>query len=350
MTASYSARLGLVFALGLALLPGSAAAQNQTVNIYSYREPGLIAPLLERFEQETGITPVVLYSDAGLIERVAAEGRNSPADLVLTVDVGNLASAKDAGIWQPLDTVENVAHVPEAYRDADGAWTALSMRARVFYVSRDRVPADLAELTYDDLAGPDWAGRICTRSAQHVYSIGLIADYIAHNGIDTARDWLTAVRDNLAMRPTGNDRAQVKSVYAGQCDLAIGNTYYYGLMLTNADEPEQKDWADSVRVIFPNRETTGTHVNVSGAILTKHAPNADNAKKLISFLLSDEGQSLYADANFEYPVVPGVEPAPLVAGWGELVADQIPLTEIAAARNAASALADELQVDGGPRN
>lgn len=340
---------GLTLCLGLTGLPATADAQGQTVNIYSYREPGLIAPMLERFEAETGIKPVVLYSDAGLIERVVAEGENSPADLILTTDIGNLAGAKAAGIWQPLSD-DAVKRVPEAYRDADGAWTALSLRARVFYASRERVPADLAEMSYDDLAAADWKGRLCMRSAQHVYSIGLIADYIAHNGIEAARDWLAGLRDNLALRPTGNDRAQVKAVYSGQCDLAIGNTYYYGLMLTNTEEPEQQDWAASVRVIFPNRKTTGTHVNVSGVVLLKHAPNADNAKKLIDFLVSDKGQSLYADANFEYPVVPSVKPAPLVAGWGELVADRIPLAEIAAHRDAASALADELQVDGGPQD
>ncbi|MBU1175099.1 MAG: extracellular solute-binding protein, partial [Alphaproteobacteria bacterium] len=276
MTHDSIARFGLALFAGLSLLALPSVAVAQTVNIYSYREPGLIAPLLERFEKQTGIKPVVLFSDAGLIERVKAEGRNSPADLILTVDIGNLAAAKEAEIWQPLTGIPDLETVPEAYRDADGAWTALSLRARVFYVSRDRVPADLAEMSYDDLADPAWKGRVCTRSAQHVYSIGLIADYIAHNGLEAARDWLGKVRDNLAMRPTGNDRAQVKSVYAGQCDLAIGNTYYYGLMLNNTDEPEQKDWAASIRVVFPNRETTGTHVNVSGAILTRHAPNADN--------------------------------------------------------------------------
>lgn len=349
MTPSNRARFGLVVALALTVVSGPAAAQSTSVNIYSYREPGLIAPMLERFEQETGIHPVVLYSDAGLIERVVAEGENSPADLILTTDIGNLASAKAAGIWQPLDDAA-LSRVPAAYRDSDGAWTALSLRARVFYVSRDRVPADLADMTYDDLSNPEWKGRLCMRSAQHVYSIGMIADYIAHNGIDAARTWLTGLRDNLAQRPTGNDRAQVKAVYSGQCDLAIGNTYYYGLMLTNTEEIEQQDWAASVRIVFPNRETTGTHVNVSGALLMKQAPNPDNARKLIDFLVSDEGQALYSEANFEYPVVPEVTPSPLVAGWGTLNSDTIPLVDIAAARDAASALADELQVDGGPQN
>ncbi len=347
MTCFRPARFGLALLSGLVFFPNIAGAQSGSVNIYSYREPGLIAPLLERFEAETGITPVVLYSNAGLIERVAAEGENSPADLILTTDIGNLMSAKAAELWQPIDG-DILARVPEAYRDADGAWTALSLRARVFYVSRDRVPADLDTMSYDDLAAPNWKGLLCMRSAQHVYSIGMIADYIAHNGLDAAREWLTGLRDNLALRPTGNDRAQVKAVYSGQCDLAIGNTYYYGLMLTNTDEPEQQAWADSVRIVFPNRDTTGTHVNVSGVVLAKHAPNAENAQRLIAFLLSENGQSLYADANFEYPVLPDVAPAPLVAEWGDLVADTMALTEIGAERDAASALADALQVDGGP--
>ncbi len=326
---------------------GPAAAQSQIVNIYSYRETGLTQPLLDRFEAETGIKPVLLFGGDGLIERAAAEGENSPVDLILTVDIGNLVAAKELGVSQPIDPAI-LAPVPPAYRDPDGHWTALSMRARVFYASRERVSEQ--SLDYDDIAGPEWRGRLCTRSGQHVYNIGLIASRIVHLGLDGTRQWLTAVRDNLARKPTGNDRAQVQAVYSGQCDLAIGNTYYMGLMLTNEAEPQQKQWAQSVRIIYPDAGGDGTHVNVSGVILARYAPHKANAEKLISFLLSEEAQYLYAETNHEFPILDGVAPSALVASWGELDADPTPLTEVAAQRAAASVLVDELRFDEGPRN
>lgn len=325
-----------------------ASAQSETVNIYSYRQPYLIEPLLEKFESETGIRPIILFANNGLIERAAAEGENSPVDVILTTDIGNLAAAKAADITQPitLDTV--TTRVPAAFRDPDGAWTGLSLRARVFYVSKDRVSQEA--LSYSDIAKPEWKGRVCTRSGQHVYNIGLVASYIADNGLETTRDWLTGVRDNLVTNPTGNDRAQVKSIFSGACDLAIGNTYYMGLMSNNTDEPEQQEWANSVRIIFPDAENGGTHVNVSGAILAKHAPHKTNAEKLIAFLVSKEGQELYALGNYEYPVVEGVEASETVRGWGALVRDETPLSDIASFRGDASALVDELRFDDGPQN
>lgn len=337
--------LGVAAAL---ILTSPALAEEQIVNVYSYRESGLIQPLIDRFEAETGIKAVMLFSDAGLMERVAAEGENSPADLILTVDIGNLESAKSLGIAQKLGNDTVAAKVPAAYRDGDDEWTALSLRARVFYASVDRVSE--TALSYDDIAKPDWKGRLCTRSGQHAYNIGLIADYITHHGPDKARTWLAGVRDNLIGRPTGNDRAQVKEIYSGACDLAIGNTYYMGLMQTSTDEPEQQEWAKSARIIFPTDGEFGTHVNVAGVVLAKYAPHRENAEKLIDFLLSEEGQALYALGNFEYPVVPGVAASPIVTEWGDFTRDPTPLSEIAANRDAASALVDELGFDRGPQN
>ena len=326
---------------------GSAMAQSGVVNVYSYREPGLIQPLLDQFTAETGIKTNVLYAGDGLLERVQAEGELSPADVVLTVDIGNLANAKDYGITQALPA-EALARVPDAYHDPDGQWVALSLRARVFYASKDRVPE--TALTYEDIAKPEWKGRLCTRSGQHVYNIGLIATRVAHWGVDKTRDWLAAVRDNLTGPTSGSDRDQVKKILDGSCDLAIGNTYYMGLMLNNEAEPEQKTWAASARIIYPDAAGDGTQVNVSGAVIAKFAPNKDNAEKLVEFLLSDEAQHLYASGNYEFPVVPGVAPSDLVASWGELKADTTPLTEIAAHRKQASALVDELRFDEGPQN
>jgi iron(III) transport system substrate-binding protein len=336
--------------LAIALMGGMATpalAQSTEVNVYSYREPGLIQPLLDQFAAETGIKPNVLYAGDGLIERVAAEGELSPADVILTVDIGNLVNAKDLGVSQAVST-QALARVPDAFHDPDGQWVALSLRARVFYASVDRVTE--TALTYADIAKPEWKGRICTRSGQHVYNIGLIATRIAHWGLDDTRTWLTAVRDNLARKPTGSDRDQVKAIFEGSCDLAIGNTYYMGVMLNNDAQPEQKDWAASARIIYPDAEGEGTQVNVSGAIIAKNAPNKANADKLVEFLLSDEAQHLYASGNYEFPVVEGVAPSDLVASWGALKADNTSLTEIAAHRKEASAMVDAIKFDEGPQN
>jgi iron(III) transport system substrate-binding protein len=289
----------------------------------------------------------VLFASDGLIERVQAEGDLSPADVILTIDIGNLANAKDLGVSQAIGAGA-LARVPDAYHDPDGQWVALSLRARVFYASKERVSE--TALTYEDIAKPEWKGRLCTRSGQHVYNIGLIATRIAHWGVDRTRDWLAKVRDNLSGKPTGADRDQVKQIHEGSCDLAIGNTYYMGLMLTNEEQPEQKDWAGSARIIYPDPDGDGTQVNVSGAIIAKYAPNLSNAERLVEFLLSDEAQQLYASGNFEFPVVPGVAPSELVASWGSLRADPTPLVEIASQRKQASHLVDELKFDDGPQN
>lgn len=339
-----AALLGAVFA-------GTAApafAQSTEVNVYSYREPGLIQPLLDKFSAETGIKANVLFAGDGLLERVAAEGELSPADVVLTVDIGNLVGAKEQGLTQPITTPAIAERLPEAYRDAEGDWAALSLRARVFYVSKDRVTE--TALTYEDIAKPEWKGRLCTRPGDHAYNIGLIANRIALWGLDRTRDWLTAVRDNLAFAPNGSDRAQVKAILDGTCDLAIGNTYYMGLMLNNEAEPEQKQWAASARIVYPNAETDGTQVNAAGAFIAKHAPNPENANKLIEFLLSDEAQRLYADANYEYPAVANVQPAELTLSWGTLNASPVPFTDVAAHRAEAAALVDELKFNEGPQS
>ncbi|HWA19178.1 MAG TPA: extracellular solute-binding protein [Devosia sp.] len=337
--------LAAMSAFLLAVTP--AVAQSTVVNVYTYREPGLIQPLLDRFSAETGIKTNVLFAADGLIERVQAEGDLSPADVIITVDIGNLANAKELGVSQSIGETA-MDRVPDAYRDPDGQWVALSLRARVFYASKDRVSE--TALNYEDIAKPEWKGRLCTRSGQHVYNIGLIATRIAHWGVNKTRDWLSHVRDNLNGKPTGADRDQVKEIFEGSCDLAIGNTYYMGLMLTNEEQPEQKEWAGSARIIYPDPDGEGTQVNVSGAIMAKYAPNKANAEKLIEFLLSDEAQHLYASGNFEFPVVQGVAASDLVASWGILKPDATPLTEIAAHRKEASQLVDELRFDDGPQS
>jgi iron(III) transport system substrate-binding protein len=337
--------------LGSAAMLGAVApafAQSGEVNIYSYREQSLLQPLLDKFTAETGIKANVLYAGDGLLERVAAEGELSPADVVLTVDIGNLVGAEEQGLTQEITTPVLDERVPQAFRDDNDNWTALSLRARVFYVSKDRV--DATALSYDDITKPEWKGRLCTRSGSHPYNIGLIAQRIAEHGLDETRTWLTAVRDNLAYPPTGGDREGVKNILAGTCDLSITNTYYMGVMLNNDAEPEQKDWAASARIIYPDFDGEGTQVNVAGGFIAKYAPNLDNANALIAFLLSDEAQTIYADTNYEFPVVPTVSPSELTLSWGELKPVGTPLVDIAAHRAEAAALVDELKFDEGAQN
>ncbi|SHO67086.1 iron(III) transport system substrate-binding protein [Pseudoxanthobacter soli DSM 19599] len=342
------ASLSLTVLAGLSLCGsgGPAAAEDGEVNIYSYRQPELIQPLLDRFTAETGIRTNVVTASAGLEERIAAEGEFSPADILLSVDVGRLENAKALGITQPIVSRVVNENIPAIYRDPEGGWVGLTMRARVFYASRERVKE--TALDYEDLVKPEWKGRLCTRSGQHVYNIGLIASLIANDGMDEAEKIVAGIRDNLAMKPSGDDRAQAKAIWAGECDLALGNTYYVGLMETDDREPEQKEWAKAIRVIFPNEGGRGTQVNISGVVLAKNAPNKANALKLIEFLTSDEAQELYADANFEYPVRPGLKPNAVVQALGTLKPDPLPLSELAKYRKAASELVDKVDFDAGP--
>ena len=311
----------------------------EVVNVYSYRQPFLVEPLFEKFTQRTGIGVRVIFAKKGLVERVKTEGENSPADVLLTVDISRLIHAAET-VAQPVRSPVLEKFIPAKARSSDDRWFALTYRARVAYVSRDRVSHD--NLSYGALAGPDFKGRICMRSGQHPYNNALFASQLAHLGEPAFRTWLRGVKNNLSEKPSGNDRAQVRRIYAGSCDVAIGNTYYMGKMQTNSQKPEQKDWARAARIIFPDAQGRGTHVNVSGMVMAKHAPNRDNALKLMEFLVSEEAQRLYAEVNFEYPVRAGVAPSARVAKWGTLRADTLPLETIAAFRKRASEIVDEI--------
>jgi len=315
-------------------------ANSNLVNIYSYRQPELIAPVLDAFTQSTGIQTRVLNLKDGMVERLKAEGINSPADIILTVDIGRLVGVKEGGVTQPVNSEIINANIPEQYRDPDGEWFGLTLRARVVLASKDRVEQD--SITYAELADPKWNDRICIRSGQHPYNVALFASIIANEGEATAKEWLIGLKDNLARSPVGNDRAQVQGIYSGECDLAIGYTYYMGLMRTNEKNPEQKDWEASVKVLFPDQNGRGTHVNLSGMAMAKNAPNPENALALMEFLSSAKGQEIYAEQVFEYPIAPGSEPSEITKSYGELVADTLPLTEIARLRAAASLLVDEV--------
>lgn len=331
----------------VSLLASTAPAlADGEVNVYSYRQPELIKPLLDAFTKETGIEANVLFLDKGLVERMQAEGENSPADIILTVDIARLTEAKDGGVTQPVhdDTINK--DIPANYRDPDGDWFGLTTRGRVIYASRERVKE--TAITYEELADPKWKGKICMRDAQHSYNIGLFASMIAHHGADYTEKWLTGLKANLVSKPNGSDRSQAKAIFSGECDIGLGNTYYVGVMQTNDKEPEQKDWAKAVRVIFPNAADRGTHVNISGMALAKYAPNKDNALKLMRFLAEGDAQKIYAEQVFEYPVLPGVEPSDIVKSFGPIKPDTLPLIEIAKNRKLASELVDKVGLNDGP--
>ncbi|QQA44481.1 Fe(3+) ABC transporter substrate-binding protein [Pelagovum pacificum] len=328
--------------LRLALLAGLAATPALAdVNIYTTRQPELIQPVIDAFTEETGIAVNLAFVQDGLVERLEAEGARSPADLVMTVDIANLKQIVDAGVLQPVES--DILHdaVPAELRSPDDLWFALTTRARIVYASKERV-ADGEVTTYEDLASDTWEGRICTRSGTHDYNLALLAAVIEHHGEDYARDWAAGVKDNLARSPQGNDRAQVRAIWAGECDISLGNTYYMGLMV---NDPEQQEWADSVRIVFPEFEEGGTHVNVSGIGMTAAAPNKEEAQQLMEFLVSPEAQEIYADVNNEYPVLDGAPLSDLVASWGEFTADTVDLASLADYRGAALRIMEEVGFD-----
>ncbi len=316
-----------------------SVSQAAEVNVYSYRKPTLIDPMFAAFTEQTGIKVNSVYAKKGMLEKLQSEGRNSPADLVFTVDIGRLSDIRDAGLTQPVSRSRFAADIPENYMEPDGHWFGLTTRARIIVVSKERV-APMAITTYEGLADPKWKGRICTRSGKHPYMVALTASMIAHHGLASARNWLSGLKDNLARKPQGNDRAQVKAIKEGVCDLAVINHYYMAKMLK---DPEQVPWAESVNVIFPNQEDRGTHMNVSGVALTKHAPNKDNAIKLMAFLASETGQGMYAEKNAEYPVKPGIWWSELQNSWGSFKEDSLSLALVSENRAAAIILADEVK-------
>jgi iron(III) transport system substrate-binding protein len=326
-----------------ALLPAGAAQAEESVNVYSYRQPGLIEPLLKAFSDKSGIKVNLIFAEKGLIERMAQEGANSPADVLLTADVGRLVEAQTKGLSQPVKDESIIKNVAPAFADPQGHWYGLTMRARVAYVSRDRVEQD--HISYEELASPKWKGKICIRPGQHPYNLGLISAMIARRGEAKTREWLTGLKANLAVKPSGNDRSQAKSVFAGECDIAIANTYYMGKMLTNTEEPEQQDWAKAVRILFPSSPEMGTHVNISGMLLAKNAPHVKNGIELMRFLAEPEAQRLYAEGNFEYPINPAVKPSEIVQAWGSVAPDSLPVAEIANNEKRASELVDEVGFD-----
>ncbi len=342
MKATFLFALGLAAGISAPIAAPAIAAEE--VNLYSNRTPDLITPFLNEFIKQTGIKVNIVHAETGMLERLQAEGRNTPADVVLTADVSRVDQLASADLLQPVKSALIDKNIPAHFRQHDGLWIALTSRARVAYVSKDRVKPGAIK-TYEDLAKPEWKGKICTRSGKHEYNVGLLAAMIAEKGEKAAEDWARGVKANLARKPQGNDRVQVKAIKDGVCDVAIVNTYYMGLMQTNDKEPEQKEWANAVNLVFPTFDGKGTHVNVSAAGITKYSKNKDNAVKLLEFLASDLAQKMYAETNFEYPVKPGAEISPLVKSWGSFTAQEINLETVAKNWGLASKIMDRVDFD-----
>jgi iron(III) transport system substrate-binding protein len=324
---------------GVLCASGQALAQPNEVNVYTYREGKLIQPLFDAFTKDTGIKVNVISASSGLEQRIKTEGTNSPADVLLTVDIGRLEEAVSLGITQPIKSaaVDNI--VPPQYRDPEGHWNGVSTRARVVYASKARVPQNT--ITYEELADPKWKGKICIRSGQHIYNIALIAAMITKYGEPKAEEWLRGLKANLAQKPSGGDRETARDVAAGKCDLGIGNTYYWALM--NDKEADKKSWAEATKVLLPTFAGGGTHVNISGVVLAKNAPNKANALKFIEWMLSEPAQQMHADMNYEYPVRAGITINPTIASYGPLKAETMPLSQIASNRKKASELVDKVK-------
>jgi iron(III) transport system substrate-binding protein len=327
--------------LCLTAFGASPASADGEVNVYTYRETKLVQPLFDAFTKDTGIKVNVVSASSGLEQRIKAEGANSPADVLLTVDLGRLDDAVQAGVTQPIKSVVIDEIVPAQYRDPDGQWAGISMRARVIYASKDRVKQD--KITYEELADPKWKGKICIRSGQHIYNNALFAGYLTKHGEAATEQWLRGLKANLAQKPSGGDRETARDVAAGKCDLGIGNTYYWALM--NDKEADKKAWADATRVILPTFQGGGTHVNVSGAVLARYAPHKENAMKLIEWLVGEHAQHMHADLNYEYPVRAGIEVNKTIAGYGKLNPDPMPISALATNKKAAANLVDKVGFD-----
>ncbi len=337
---SFSKSLTLlsVFCLVSVLAMPSALASGE-VNIYSARKEDLIKPLLDDFSRQTGMTINLVTGQAeALLQRLQSEGVNTPADLLLTVDAGHLATAREAGVLQAVQSDTLKVRIPGTYRDPEGYWYGLSVRARPILYARDRVEPE-ALSTYENLTDPQWKNRLCVRSSNSVYNQSLVAGMISHHGEAKAEAWAKGLVANFARPPQGGDRDQIKAVAAGECDLALANTYYLGGMLNSSDESERQA-AAKVAVFWPNQQTTGVHVNVSGAGVTAHARNRDQAVRLLEFLASDPAQRWYADANNEYPVNPEIPPSETLAAWGKFEADTLNVAKLGELNAAAIRLMD----------
>lgn len=319
-------RLAFITALAACLAGTATAAAAAEVNVYSARKEALIKPLLDRFTAQTDIKVNLVTGNAdALLKRLEMEGASSPADIVITVDAGRLHRAKTADLLQPVESATIAAAVPEQYRDPENLWFGLSLRARPIMYVTDRVdPSELS--TYEALADEKWRDRICIRSSNNIYNQSLVASMIAANGVEATEQWARGLVENMARPPQGGDRDQIKAAAAGECDIAVANTYYLGGMLNDESDPSQREAAEKMAIHWPNQDGRGAHVNVSGIGVTRSAGNVDEAIRLIEFLVSDDSQAFYASSNYEYPVKEDVEWSETLEQWGTFEADSVNLS------------------------
>jgi len=323
---------------GLVMATTAQIATAADINIYSHRQQFLLQPFLDAFTAETGIGTKVVYAANGLAQRLQAEGEASPADVILAVDIARLSEYAELDLLASVESPVLSANIPANFRAADNRWFAFSLRARLLATSKDRV-AKGAIRDIEDLADPKWRGTVCTRKGSHVYNRSLMASVIAAHGAEAAESWASGMVANFARKPQGNDRAQAKAIFEGQCDIAIMNHYYYGNMLFG-DQDEERDWANAIRLVFTNQDGRGTHVNISGGGVAKHSPNRDEAIRFLEFLSSPTAQRLYGEVNYEYPVNPAVSPGGALSSWGDFKRDGLAIEQLAELASQAQMIID----------
>jgi iron(III) transport system substrate-binding protein len=305
----------------------SSATIAETINIYSHRQPFLINPFVKAFEKETGIRANIIYSTKGLAQRMLAEGKRSPADVVLTVDISRLNVYVDKQLLLPISSEKLFKNIPVHLRGPKNDWFGFSKRARILAINTKRVGVDKIK-KIEDLAKPIWRGRICTRPGSHVYNRALLASIIAHNGAPVAEKWAQGLVDNLAQRPQGNDRSQIKAIFQGVCDIAIINSYYFG-KLRNSKIAEQREWTKDVRIVFTNQGGRGNHINISGGGVAKYSKNRKLAIRFLEFLSEGRAQRLFTKINFEFPANPSIPYSKELLSWGAFSEDKLPINKIA---------------------
>ena len=332
--------LNLIFCFSI-LIFGIQRASAKEINIYSYRSPALLEPFTKEYEKEFLVKFKILHSKKGLAQRLKSEGKNSPADVILTVDISRLSELADMDLLKNIESDIVNKNVPKHLRDINKKWISLSTRARVIGVSKERVnKKDINDI--EDLANPKFKGKICTRIGSHPYNRALLASIVAHNGEAKAKSWAESLVSNFARKPKGNDRAQAKGIYSGECDIVLMNTYYFALMKFNEKKPEQKKWAKATDIIFYNQANRGQHVNVSGAAIAKHSKNSAEALKFIEWLTMPKAQRIYANVNFEYPVNSKVKLDGKIMEWGTFNSDSLPISEIAKNSKKAQMIIDQV--------
>jgi len=336
----YSRVLTFTALLGGALGAGSALAQEGVLNLYTARHYQTDEALYANFTKQTGIRiNRIEGGEDALFERIKNEGANSPADVFITVDVGRLWRAEQAGVFAKIRSPLLESRIPPSYRDPDGQWFGFSARARVIAYNRNAVkPGEIRN--YEDLADPKWRGRICIRSSSHPYNLSLLGSMIAHLGEAKAEEWVTGLKNNLARDPKGGDTDQLTAAAAGECDIAIANTYYF-LRLMRSSRPSDRAVAEKLAVVWPNQDNRGAHMNISGGGVLRHAPHPGAALRFLEYLAGDQAQAYFADGNNEWPVVPGVKISnPALDALGKFKADSINVGLLGKNQPAAQRIAD----------